>query len=57
MVLFAVKNIMVLLLMCRVYVLLVKNVKAKVFKEYSAGFPCYSLLHSFEVETRPRNTR
>ena len=50
-VLFAVKNIMVLLLMCRVYVLLVKNVKAKVFKEYSAGFPCYSLLHSFEVET------
>ena len=42
---------MVLLLMCRVYVLLVKNVKAKVFKEYSAGFPCESLLHSFEVET------
>ena len=30
--------------------LFVDNVKAKVFKEYSAGFPCYSLLHSFELE-------
>ena len=51
MVLFAVKNIMVLLLMYRVCVLLVNNVKAKVFKKYSVSFPCYSLLHTFEFET------
>ena len=31
-------------------VLFVDNVKAKVFKKYSAGFPCYSLLHSFKSE-------
>ena len=31
-------------------VLFVVNVKAKVFMEYSAGFPCYSLLHTFELE-------
>ena len=49
-VLFAVKNIMVLLLMCRVCLLLLNNVKAKVFKECSAGFSCYSLLHTFELE-------
>ena len=41
---------MVRLLVCRICVLLVNNMKAKVFKEYSAGFPCYSLLHIFELE-------
>ena len=41
----------VMLLTYEVCVLFVDNVKAKVFKEYSAGFPCYSLLHSVEVET------
>ena len=50
-VLFGVKNIMVLLLICRVCVLLVNKFKAKVFKKYSAGFPCYSLVHAFEFET------
>ena len=40
-----------MLLTYEVCVLFVDNMKAKVFKEYSAGFPCYSLLHSFEVET------
>ena len=51
MVLFAVKNIMVLLLMHRVCVLLLNNAKAKVFKKYSVGFLCYSLPHTFESET------
>ena len=41
-VLFAVKNIMVLLLMYRVCVLLVNNAKAKILKKYSVGFPYYS---------------
>ena len=41
---------MVLLLICRVCVLLVNKFKAKVFKKYSAGFPCYSLFHTFELE-------
>ena len=41
----------VMLLTYEVCVLFVDNVKAKVFKEYSAGFPCYSLLPSL----RPRN--
>ena len=50
-VLFGVKNIVVLLLICRVCVLLVNKFKAKVFKKYSAGFPCYSLVHAFEFET------
>ena len=40
----------VMLLTYEVCVLFVDNVKAKVFKEYSAGFPCYSLLHTFELE-------
>ena len=39
-----------MLLTYEVCVLFVDNVKAKVFKEYSAGFPCYSLLHTFELE-------
>ena len=34
------KNIMVLLLMCRVYVLLVNNVKAKVFKGVQCRLHC-----------------
>ena len=42
---------MVLLLICRVCVLLVNKFKAKVFKKYSAGFHCYSLVHAFEFET------
>ena len=50
-VLFAVKNIMVLLLMHRVCVLLLNNAKAKVFKKYSVGFLCYSLPHTFEPKT------
>ena len=41
----------VMLLTYEVCVLFVDNVKAKVFKEYSAGFPCYSLVHAFEFET------
>ena len=40
----------VMLLTYEVCVLLFDNVKAKVFKEYSAGFPCYSLLLTFELE-------
>ena len=40
----------VMLLTYEVCVLFVDNVKAKVFKEYSAGFLCYSLLLTFELE-------
>ena len=28
-----------------------QQIKAKVFKKYSASFPCYSLVHAFEFET------
>ena len=57
-VLFAFKKIMVLLLLCEAYVLLVNNVKAKVFKEYSAvqAFPATACC-TVVSRLRPRNTR